>query len=221
MPSNFLEALAKAFRPIIMEIKPRDGHGRDLLRGRTLGETARLYEAAGAPCLSVVTGHWFGGGSVMLKEVAGQTGPPLRCKDFFTRADQIARARQAGAYAILLTAGILPKPLLRHLIEVCFREDVTFVEIAEASDLDGLKLAGCAVAVNNKDIAKRERDPAALERSVALLPAVQGSGAACTVSASGISTPEIAVRLPSLPRTSNGKIDRRQISRNSMNGETQ
>jgi indole-3-glycerol phosphate synthase len=51
------------------------------------------------------------------------------------------------------------------------------------------------VAVNNKDILLRERGPAALERSCALLPAVLGSGTRCPVSASGIDSPVQAARL--------------------------
>lgn len=53
----------------------------------------------------------------------------------------------------------------------------------------------CVIAVNNKDIRARERDPADLSRSHALLPAVRASGTPCPVSASGIDTPSAAAGL--------------------------
>jgi indole-3-glycerol phosphate synthase len=51
------------------------------------------------------------------------------------------------------------------------------------------------VAVNNKDIRKRERGPADFSRSLALLPAIRRLGAECAVSASGIHSAEVGAGL--------------------------
>ena len=51
------------------------------------------------------------------------------------------------------------------------------------------------VAVNNKDIRRRERGEARIERSLELLPAVRASGAECAVSAGGIADERVAARL--------------------------
>ena len=51
------------------------------------------------------------------------------------------------------------------------------------------------VAVNNKDIRRRERGEARIERSLELLPAVRRSGAECAVSAGGIADERVAARL--------------------------
>ena len=196
MPSSFIDALLNTPRPIIMEIKRRGAHGQDLLGGRPLSEVVATYEAAGAPCLSVVTGHWFGGSAALLHEIASLTRLPLLIKDFVTKEEQIIEARDAGASAVLLTARILPKSVLRHLVEASRRQGVTpFVEVACAEELEGLEFSGCVVAVNNKDILHRERGPAVIARSPALLPAILASGTSCPVSASGIDSPVLAARL--------------------------
>ena len=108
MPSPFIDALLSARLPVIMEVKRRDPHGNDLFAGRPIAEIVADYEAAGAPCISVVTGRWFGGDDEMLKEVAQLTDVPLLKKDFTIRESQIAGAKEMGASAILLTARILP-----------------------------------------------------------------------------------------------------------------
>ena len=69
----FIDALRSARRPLIMEVKCRDAHGTELLDGRAVGEVVRRYARAGAPCLSVVTGRWFGGTPDLLTEVARHT----------------------------------------------------------------------------------------------------------------------------------------------------
>ncbi|MFE8956690.1 indole-3-glycerol-phosphate synthase [Streptomyces althioticus] len=197
MDSAFVEALLGARHPLVMEIKPRDAHGADLVAGRTSADLVAAYEEAGAPCLSVVTGRWFGGTPALLREVARHTSVPLLQKDFITRRAQLTDARELGASAVLLTAGLLPVSALRTLVDAALREGLTpFVEITSEAELERVPRPGdCVIAVNNKDIRARERDPADLSRSHALLPALRASGTPCPVSASGIDTPPAAAGL--------------------------
>ncbi|MEV8390068.1 MULTISPECIES: indole-3-glycerol-phosphate synthase [unclassified Streptomyces] len=197
MTSRFLAALLAADRPLVMEIKRRDAHGHDLLGGRTPAAIVASYEAAGAPCISVVTGRWFGGTTDLLRDVAALTDLPLLQKDFITRKDQLSTARELGASAVLLTAALLPRSSMRTLITAALPLGLTpFVEVTEGSELDGLPHADeCVVAVNNKDIKARERDRGDLDRSLALLPAVRASGTRCPVSASAIDGPLAAATL--------------------------
>lgn len=116
MTARFLEALLAADRPLVMEIKRRDAHGYDLLGGRTPAAIVESYEAAGAPCISVVTGRWFGGTTGLLRDVAALTDLPLLQKDFITRKDQLSTAGELGASAVLLTAALLPRSSMRTLI---------------------------------------------------------------------------------------------------------
>ena len=57
----FVDALLAARLPLIMEVKRRTGEGEELMGERTIPELVAEYTAAGAPCISVVTGRWFGG----------------------------------------------------------------------------------------------------------------------------------------------------------------
>ncbi|MEU0283754.1 indole-3-glycerol-phosphate synthase [Streptomyces sp. NPDC088147] len=197
MTARFLEALLTADRPLVMEVKRRDAHGYDLLGGRTPAAIVESYEGAGAPCISVVTGRWFGGTTDLLRDVAALTDLPLLQKDFITRKDQLSAARELGASAVLLTAALLPRSSMRTLITASLALGLTpFVEVTEEAELDGLPHADeCVVAVNNKDIKAKERDRGDLDRSLALLPAVRASGTRCPVSASAIDGPLAAAKL--------------------------
>ena len=85
MPSRFIDALLASHLPVIMEVKRQDGDGVALMGERTIPEIVAEYVAAGAPCISVVTGRWFGGTEQMLRDVAELTDLPLLQKDFITR----------------------------------------------------------------------------------------------------------------------------------------
>lgn len=195
--TRFLSALLAAPRPVIMEVKRSDADGNDLLGGRSVASVVADYEAAGAPCLSVVTGRWFGGDAALLRSVVAMTGLPVLQKDFLTRPAQLASARDLGASAVLLTAGLLPRDVLPKLVDRALALDLTpFVEVTTEDEVASVPRADeVVIAVNNKDIATRERGAADTARSVTLLPALRRQGTRCPVSASGIETPETAARL--------------------------
>lgn len=195
--SSFADALRDAPTPVIMEVKRRGADGEDLLGDRSVREVVASYERLGAPCLSVVTGRWFGGDDDLLREVAEASGLPLLKKDFVTREAQVAEAAAQGASAVLLTAEVLPATVLARLVEACPCSGVTpFVEVATAEHVAALAHPErLVVAVNNKEIRRRERGTADVERSLSLLPAIRRAGAGCAVSASGIGDPVVAARL--------------------------
>ncbi|QSB16792.1 hypothetical protein JQS43_11200 [Natronosporangium hydrolyticum] len=196
MTSAFVTAIQRAPRPLVMEVKRRDGHGRDLLAGRSVAAHVRGFDGAAA-CLSVVTGRWFGGDLELLQEVRRLTDRPLLQKDFITRRDQLRTARDLGASAVLLTAGLLPRSSLGNLVDACLSLGLTpFVEVTTADEVAAIPdPGGCVVAVNNKDIRNRERGPGDPGRSLALLPQLRRAGVDCRVSASGIDQPAVAVGL--------------------------
>lgn len=195
--SRFIEALLAADRPVIMELKPRSASGEDLFQGRSPAELVACYEAAGAPCLSVVTGRWFGGTAALLREVSELTRLPVLQKDFLTNAGQLRAARDLGASAVLLTSALLPRAALTKLVATSLSLGLTpFVEVATSAEISALPpCEECVVAVNNKDIRDRERGDADIARSLRLLPAVLQSGSKCPVSASGIDSAQVAARL--------------------------
>jgi indole-3-glycerol phosphate synthase len=197
MPSRFVDALLTGRLPIIMEVKRSDGEGAELMGERTIEEIVSQYVAVGAPCISVVTGRWFGGNDAMLKEVAGLTDLPLLKKDFITREKQIVAAKEMGASAVLLTAKILPAKTFQHLIELTLEHGLTpFVEVVDEAELKSvIHPADCVIAVNNKDINTREREPGDIDTSRSLLEATIAAGTPCPVSASAILDPRIGAEL--------------------------
>jgi indole-3-glycerol phosphate synthase len=197
MANAFTEALLASDLPIIMEVKRQDADGGPIMGERTIPEVVSQYLEVGAPCISVVTGKWFGGTESMLAEVAELTDVPLLRKDFITREKQIVAAKETGASAILLTAKILPSKTFQHLIELALGHGLTpFVEIVDAAELDSVIHAeDCIIAINNKDINTREREAGDIDLSRSLLEAVIDTGTPCPVSASAILDPKVAAEL--------------------------
>jgi indole-3-glycerol phosphate synthase len=197
LTSPFVDALLNGRVPIIMEVKRSDGEGAELMGERTIPEIVGQYVAVGAPCISVVTGRWFGGDDEMLREVAGLTDVPLLKKDFITREKQIVAAKEMGASAVLLTAKILPAKTFQHLIEITLQHGLTpFVEVVDQEELESVTHPGdCVIAVNNKDINTREREPGDIDTSRSLLEATVRAGTPCPVSASAILDPRVGAEL--------------------------
>jgi indole-3-glycerol phosphate synthase len=133
----------------------------------------------------------------MLEEVASLTDLPLLKKDFITREKQIVAAKQMGASAVLLTAKILPAKTFQHLIELALEHGLTpFVEIVDQAELGSvIHPEDCIIAVNNKDINTREREPGDIDVSRSLLEATIAAGTPCPVSASAILDPRVAAEL--------------------------
>jgi indole-3-glycerol phosphate synthase len=197
MANAFTEALLASDLPIIMEVKRQDADGGPIMGDRTIPEVVSQYLDVGAPCISVVTGKWFGGTESMLAEVAELTDVPLLRKDFITREKQILAAKEMGASAILLTAKILPSKTFQHLIELALGHGLTpFVEIVDEAELDSvIHPEECIIAINNKDINTREREAGDIDLSRSLLEAVIDTGTPCPVSASAILDPKVAAEL--------------------------
>jgi indole-3-glycerol phosphate synthase len=194
---RFIDSLLGARLPVIMEVKRRTGDGEELMGERSIPEIVAEYTAAGAPCISVVTGRWFGGDDQMLRDVAELTDLPLLKKDFITREKQIADAVEMGASAILLTAQILPKTALPKLIDLTLGHGLTpFVEVIDEDELGRVTHAEeCIVAINNKNIKNQERDAGDIDVSRAMLEPALRTGTRCPVSASAITDPRVGAEL--------------------------
>jgi indole-3-glycerol phosphate synthase len=195
--SVFIDALLTSSLPVIMEVKRSDADGVQLMGERSVPEIVAEYTAAGAPCLSVVTGRWFGGNDDMLREAAAATDLPILKKDFITRERQVVEAKEMGASAALLTARILPKSSFQKMIETILSHGLTpFVEVADHDEIASVVHAeDCIVAVNNKDIRLQEREPGDIDLSRSLLEATMQTGTPCPVSASAITDPKVAAEL--------------------------
>lgn len=193
----FVGAALAGPNPLIMEIKKNDADGTDLLNGRSVPEVMASYHDAGAPCLSVVTGRWFGGDEELLRQIRRLTDLPILQKDFITRRDQLVKARDLGVAAVLLTAQLLPAKGLNSLAEQALELGlVPFVEVVSEAEIASIEHPAAAViAVNNKDIRNKEKGAPDLGRSERLVRAVKAAGTPCAVSASGVDSPDAALSL--------------------------
>jgi indole-3-glycerol phosphate synthase len=116
---------------------------------------ARIYEAHGASCLSVLTDeHYFQGSLDYLRQVRQAVGIPVLRKDFILDSYQLLEARVAGADAVLLIAECLDDCNLRKLHNEAIELGMTpLVEFYEPQNLERVLAAGAAlIGVNNRDL---------------------------------------------------------------------
>ena len=116
---------------------------------------ARIYEAHGASCVSVLTDEqYFQGRIGYLSEIRAAVSLPVLRKDFILDTYQVIEARVAGADAVLLIAECLDDCNLRKLFnEICELGMTPLVEIYEPSNLQRVFDAGATlIGVNNRDL---------------------------------------------------------------------
>jgi indole-3-glycerol phosphate synthase len=147
---------------------------------------ARIYQAHGAACLSVLTdAPYFQGHLSHLARIRASVVIPLLRKDFVIDEYQVVEARLAGADAILLIAEILDDTALSRLLERARGLGMTaLVEFHDAANLPRVLAAGAdLVGINNRDLRRFVTD---LEHTLRLRDRIPpGVG---VVSESGIRT---------------------------------
>lgn len=146
---------------------------------------ARVYEAAGAAAVSVLTEpRHFDGSLADLRAVHLATSLPVLRKDFLVHPAQLMEARVEGADAVLLIAAALSPNELEAMLATA--EDLglgTLVEVHSEEDLDkAVATSAKVVGVNARDLETLEVDP---DRALGLLERVPDDRIA--VAESGIS----------------------------------
>ncbi len=158
-------------------------------------EIARVYEASGAACLSVLTDEEFFQGSTqnLVLSRAAVSLPVLR-KDFMVDVWQIEESRAMGADAILLIAAILSCDELR-----AFRESAellgmdALVEVHDEEELESSLASGASmIGVNNRNLATFKTNLSATEQLFPMIP-----GGHVRISESGIVTHPDVLRVGS------------------------
>ena len=188
--NGFVDALrAKAGNAVVAEVKmgsPRLGslEGRvDPLR------QARIYRDHGAAALSVVVEpEFFFGTYELLRRCREASGLPALAKDFVVSERQLDAAREAGAEAMLLIAGLYEGEELFGLVDACRRRGLApLVEIHDRPELETLGSNGARewelVGVNHRDLRTFEVDLSHSSDLVGELPQ-----SALKVAESGIAT---------------------------------
>ncbi len=169
-PMNFEAALRRPGEvALIAEFKRRSPSAGDIDSGANAGGVARVYEAAGAAAVSVLTDDEYFGGSLDDMRLAREAvSLPLLRKDFTLDAVQLYEARAAAADAVLLIVRLLGGDRLRELLKVA--DELGLAALVEARDGREIECALAAgagiVGVNARDLATFEVD---LEGSLRLV----------------------------------------------------
>ncbi|MBI3973264.1 MAG: indole-3-glycerol-phosphate synthase [Chloroflexi bacterium] len=198
---------------LIAEIKKVSPAKGALAPALDVRATARLYEAAGAAAISVLTDERFFAGTLDdLRAVRAEVRLPVLRKDFVLSAYQLYEARAAGADAALLIVAALASPLAdpERLdadvepgppdLDVARRRAVDLlaaggaagvdclVEVHDEEELDVAAEAGARlIGINNRDLRTFETRLEVTER-LAVRFAARCAPDAVLVSESGIYT---------------------------------
>lgn len=134
---------------VIAEFKRRSPSAGDLRPNGDPAEVARAYEAAGALAMSVLVDERFDGSWDDLRAARTATSLPLLAKGFFSTADDMRTAREAGADAVLLLLRDLDDDTCRALM----KEADTLVEAHDAAEVQrALALDAPVIGINARDL---------------------------------------------------------------------
>ena len=156
---------------------------------------ARIYEAHGASCISVLTDEpYFQGRLEYLTQIRNAVQLPVLRKDFILDIYQLVEARVAGADAVLLIAECLDDCNLRKLFNAtCELGMSPLVELYEPNNLQRVFDAGATlIGVNNRNLHTFEVD---LEHTIRMRNYVPDQ--CVLVGESGIKTRDDVLRLES------------------------
>lgn len=134
---------------------------------------ARIYEAHGAACLSVLTeAHFFLGSLDYLTRIRQAVALPLLRKDFIFDEYQVYEARAAGADAILLIAAMLELSQLRDFWALAREQSLdVLLEVHDEYEMERALQTDCTlVGVNNRNLRTFVTDLATTGRLAGMLP---------------------------------------------------
>jgi indole-3-glycerol phosphate synthase/phosphoribosylanthranilate isomerase len=162
---RFREALSRPGLAAIAEVKRRSPSAGDLRADADPADLAARFEAAGAAAVSILVDERFGGSLADLAAARSASKLPLLAKGFFSRADQLAELRGAGADAVLLLLRDLTDARLTQLMRAA--DQLRMDALVEAHDADELVRA---VALDTEVIGvnARDLDTFAIDRGAAL-----------------------------------------------------
>src|SRR5262245_8217216 len=169
---RFQQALAQPGLTAIAEVKRRSPSAGDLRPDADPAELASAYERAGAAAASILVDERFGGTWDDLLAARASAGLPLLAKGFFSREDDLRRAKEAGADAALLLLRDLDDAQVRDLLMIAARLDLeTLVEAHDEGELErAIALDAPVIGINARDLSTFRIDRAEQLRLVASAP---------------------------------------------------
>ena len=163
---------------IVAEVKKKSPSAGALSTALDAGARAEAYARAGATMVSVLVDAPFFGGSwddlqsARARVDRGARDVPLLAKEFVLDSVQIARARAAGADAVLLIARIVSPGRLKELAAAARERDLEpLIEVVDEAELAAALDAGArVVGVNARDLDTLAMDGARTARVLAAIP---------------------------------------------------
>jgi indole-3-glycerol phosphate synthase len=178
---DFYDAVTRPSRhrpTLVAELKRASPSAGAIRPGLDPAALARIYEAAGAAAISVLTDRTFFQGSLEdLAAVKSAARLPVLRKDFVIDEYQVYESRAAGADAILLIAEILTAEQVNAWIDLAADMGMaSLVEVHDEAQLDTvIGLIGrqrrAILGINNRDLHRQRTDLVTTERLAARLPA--------------------------------------------------
>jgi indole-3-glycerol phosphate synthase / phosphoribosylanthranilate isomerase len=160
VPRSLREALARPGLQAIAEIKRRSPSAGELRPDADPATIAPTYEAAGAAAISVLVDERFGGSWDDLRAARATTDAVLLAKGFFSTADHLCAAKEAGADAVLLLLRDLDDLTALRLMKAAAELGLeTLVEAHDGIELDRAVSVGAPViGINARDLSTFEID---------------------------------------------------------------
>ena len=169
---RFEDALRTPGLGAIAEIKRHSPSAGDLRPGADPARIAPAYATAGAAAISVLVDERFGGTWDDLRAARAATDAPLLAKGFFSTAEHLRTAKEAGADAVLLLLRDLDDEAVRALLREA--RGLALDTLVEAHDADELRRAialdAPVVGVNARDLSTFAIDRSAQLELVATVP---------------------------------------------------
>lgn len=183
---------------VIAEIKRRSPSAGEIATGASSLDQARLFKAAGADALSILTDEKYFGGTI--EDLLGVTAlmrvspPALPClrKDFMVHPIQVLEARESGASAILIIVRALNDNEIQRLLGAARAAGLAALfEVHTEAEMERAVSHGAEIiGVNNRDLSVFTTDLSLSERLIPHIPA-----GVVAVSESGIRTAADAARV--------------------------
>ncbi len=158
---------------VIAEIKRRSPSKGDLNTALDASVLARVYEEAGASCMSVLTdSEHFGGSRADLAAARAATALPVLRKDFTVDLRDVCDARLMGADCVLLIAAALDASELRDFHALAREIGLdALVEVHDERELEvALSCGATLVGVNQRDLVTFQVDHERAVRMGAAFP---------------------------------------------------
>ena len=169
---RFEDALAAPGLGAIAEIKRRSPSLGDIRPDADPARIAAAYERAGAAAVSVLVDERFGGTWDDLRAARASSRVPLLAKGFFSTAEHLRTAKDAGADAALLLLRDLDDGQAAALLAIAAELGLdTLVEAHDADELErAIALGARVIGINARDLATFEIDREAQLELVARIP---------------------------------------------------